>query len=55
MDRRGNETLLYTFTGGTDGGTPYAGLIRDGRVASTASHLSAATGNGVVFKVSEVP
>jgi len=25
------ETLLYTFTGGSDGGVPYAGLLADGQ------------------------
>jgi uncharacterized repeat protein (TIGR03803 family) len=29
VDRLGNETVLYTFTGGTDGNSPYAGVIRD--------------------------
>ena len=25
----GAETVLHTFTGGTDGGTPYAGVIQE--------------------------
>jgi uncharacterized repeat protein (TIGR03803 family) len=56
LDRRGNETLLYSFTGGTDGGTPYAGLIRDGAgsLYGTA-FIGGATGNGVVFRIGEVP
>jgi uncharacterized repeat protein (TIGR03803 family) len=29
VDSAGNYTLLYTFTGGTDGNTPYGGLVRD--------------------------
>ena len=29
LDTSGNETVLYTFTGGADGGNPYAGVIRD--------------------------
>ena len=29
LDTAGNETVLYSFTGGTDGGTPNAGVIRD--------------------------
>ena len=29
LDAAGNETVLYTFTGGADGLWPYAGLIRD--------------------------
>src|ERR1039457_6417121 len=29
LDSTGHETVLYTFTGGADGGFPYAGVIRD--------------------------
>jgi len=29
LDRRGKETVLYTFTGGTDGGYNFDGLVRD--------------------------
>ena len=29
VDTSGNETVLYRFTGGADGGSPYAGLVRD--------------------------
>jgi uncharacterized repeat protein (TIGR03803 family) len=29
LDTSGNETVLHTFTGGADGGNPYAGVIRD--------------------------
>jgi uncharacterized repeat protein (TIGR03803 family) len=29
LDAAGHETVLYNFTGGTDGGYPYAGVIRD--------------------------
>ena len=29
LDTSGNETVLYSFTGGEDGGNPYAGLIRE--------------------------
>jgi uncharacterized repeat protein (TIGR03803 family) len=29
MDRNGKETVLYRFTGGTDGGGPSGGLVRD--------------------------
>src|SRR5271169_4631767 len=30
IDTTGNETVLYRFTGGTDGAFPSAGLVRDG-------------------------
>lgn len=29
LNRAGQETVLYSFTGGADGGAPYAGLIQD--------------------------
>lgn len=29
LDTAGHETILYDFTGGTDGGFPYAGLVID--------------------------
>ncbi|HXM41986.1 MAG TPA: choice-of-anchor tandem repeat GloVer-containing protein [Bryobacteraceae bacterium] len=29
LDAGGNETVLYSFTGGTDGGNPAAGVVRD--------------------------
>jgi len=29
LDASGNETVLYSFTGGADGGSPVAGVIRD--------------------------
>lgn len=31
IDASGNETVLYNFTGGTDGGWPIAGLLSDGQ------------------------
>ncbi len=46
------EAVLYTFTDGTDGANPYAGLIRDsqGNLYGTA-HYGGASGYGTVFKV----
>jgi uncharacterized repeat protein (TIGR03803 family) len=52
VDPSGNETVLYSFTGGADGGFVYAGVIR-----SPAGNLYGTTlfggtaGCGVVFKV----
>ena len=52
LDPNGNETILYSFTGGTDGADPCAGVIRD-----TAGNLYGTTqsggkdNDGVVFKL----
>jgi len=48
----GQETVLYTFTGGADGGTPKCHLVRDnqGDLYGTAES-GGVSGNGVVFKL----
>jgi uncharacterized repeat protein (TIGR03803 family) len=58
LDRSGNETVLYTFSGGTDGGDPYAGLARDaaGNLYGTTMEGGSISdcdglGCGVVFKL----
>ncbi len=53
----GQETVLYSFTGGADGANPYAGLIRDpaGNLYGTTSEgggSGGAPGGGVVYKLS---
>ncbi len=52
LDRRGNETVLYSFTGGADGGYPYAGVIEDwaGNLYGTTP-FGGADGAGVTFKL----
>jgi uncharacterized repeat protein (TIGR03803 family) len=58
VDLAGKETVLHTFTGGADGGAPYAGLISDpkGNLYST-TNSGGLTGGcygygcGVVFKL----
>jgi uncharacterized repeat protein (TIGR03803 family) len=52
VDKSGNETVLYSFTGGADGGNPAAGVIRDpsGNLYGTTQYGGSA-GQGVVFKV----
>jgi uncharacterized repeat protein (TIGR03803 family) len=52
IDEKGHEIILYSFTGGTDGGNPYASLIRDtaGNLYGTA-FSGGAIGNGVIFKL----
>src|SRR5579863_72617 len=52
LDTAGNETVLYSFTGGADGGYPQAGIILDtaGNLYGTASRGGTA-GAGVVYKL----
>lgn len=46
------ETVLYSFTGGADGGHPYAGVIRDASGNLYGTTVSGgASSNGTVFKV----
>jgi uncharacterized repeat protein (TIGR03803 family) len=58
LDPTGKETVLHTFTGGTDGANPNAGLLpgEEGNLYGTASDggdtsCSAPYGCGVVFKI----
>lgn len=50
LDSSGQETVLYSFTGGADGGYPTAGVIRDsaGNLYGTTTY--GGTGWGVVYK-----
>jgi uncharacterized repeat protein (TIGR03803 family) len=52
VDPTGKETILYSFTGSTDGGNPYGGLVRDakGNLYGTASS-GGSSFNGNVFRV----
>jgi len=52
IDNSGNDTVLYNFTGGADGGFPLGGLIRDsaGNLYGTTNG-GGASGAGVVFKL----
>jgi len=60
VDSSGNETVLHSFTGGADGGEPYAGVTRDpdGNLYGTASSGGLVAGDcgnqgcGVVYQVS---
>jgi uncharacterized repeat protein (TIGR03803 family) len=53
VNSAGEETALYSFTGGTDGGTPEAGLVRDGtgNLYGTTRLGGGAHNAGTVFKV----
>src|ERR1035438_7585202 len=55
LDKAGHETVLYSFTGGADGDSPFTGVIRDseGNLYGTASSAGGTPCcAGVVFKVS---
>ena len=50
---KGEETVLYSFTGGADGANPYAGVISDGQGnLYGTTFLGGPSGAGVVFTVS---
>jgi uncharacterized repeat protein (TIGR03803 family) len=56
IDTAGKETVLYNFTGGSDGCVPYPGVILDSAgnlygVASEGGDGFCNSGKGVVFKV----
>lgn len=52
LDATGHETVLYAFTGGTDGAYPWAGVVRDasGNLYGTATQGGSAA-NGVIYKI----
>ena len=52
LSATGRQTVLYGFTGGPDGGWPYAGVILDsaGNLYGTTTYGGAA-GNGVVYTI----
>ena len=58
LDKTGQETVLYSFTGGTDGALPQSGVIRDsaGNLYGTTfqggiTNANCPAGCGVVYKV----
>lgn len=60
LDPSGKETVLYSFSGGTDGAFPFAGLVIDsaGNLYGTAAHggnlndcPQSGGGCGVIFKI----
>lgn len=52
LTKRGKETVLHSFTGGADGGTPYASLVRDaaGNLYGT-TYVGGSANLGTVFKL----
>jgi uncharacterized repeat protein (TIGR03803 family) len=58
IDAAGNETVLYTFKGGTDGENPYAGLLRDlvGNLYGATQYggnNACPAGCGAIFKIGQ--
>lgn len=53
VDPTGKETVLHAFTGGTDGGGPLSGLVRDsqGNLYGTATFGGNCRSCGLVFKL----
>src|ERR1039457_3987576 len=52
LDMAGRETVLYSFTGGADGGGPYAGVVRDPAGNFYGTTQNGGTANaGVVYKL----
>jgi len=52
LDATGNYTVLYSFTGGADGGIPYSGVIRDSVGNLYGTTYAGGTGHvGVVYKL----
>ena len=48
----GHETVLYSFSGGSDGALPYAGLVMDGPGNLYGTTQNGGTsGDGTVFQV----
>lgn len=57
LDPNGKETILHSFTGGSDGNSPYAGVIRDeegnlyGTTFAGGAFCTDSGGCGVVYKL----
>jgi uncharacterized repeat protein (TIGR03803 family) len=52
VDATSQETVLYSFTGRNDGGSPWAGVVRDsaGNLYGT-TQFGGRKGTGVVFRI----
>ena len=51
LTRSGDETVLYTFTGGADGGKPLGNLARDSAGNLYGTTFSGGGGEGVVYRL----
>ncbi len=53
VSKKGVETVIYSFSGGADGATPYGGLAPDGSGNYFGTTLAGGTnGDGTVFEIS---
>jgi uncharacterized repeat protein (TIGR03803 family) len=52
LDKSGNQTVLYDFTGGADGGQPLSGVILDAAGNFYGTGWQGGVGYGVVFELS---
>ncbi len=51
----GNETVLYNFTGGSDGAAPFAGMYSINGTLYGAANSGGKTNAGTVFAVAPIP
>jgi uncharacterized repeat protein (TIGR03803 family) len=52
LDATGHETVLHSFTGGADGGLPFAGVVRSSAGSLFGTTFQGGTGGkGVVYKL----
>ena len=48
-----SESILYTFTGGSDGANPYGGLVMDASGNLYGTTKNGGSGSGVVFEITQ--
>jgi uncharacterized repeat protein (TIGR03803 family) len=51
LDASGNETILHTFTGGSEGGNPVSSLVRDEQGYLYGTTLTGGMNYGTIFKL----
>ena len=51
LDTAGNLTTLYSFTNGSDGAYPNAGLVRDSKGNLYGAAATGGIGHGTIFEI----